>query len=367
LPLDVIRLAASLDTDRDVAADVERLRDHLRDAGYATAALANLARAESADEFLSNTGVYSLYEADRFVESATPLSLLGALFLLSAHVPRRSYETLPANLRAVLDAHGLVGPAEGDPSKVRARALITEYAGSFFLSDRLFENRGGGDFAEGDGADAVMPIHCSSLELRSRIAVPANAKSLLDVGCGSGCQAILLKDRFERIVGFDVNPRAPAYSKVNAHLNSARHLEFTTGDCFTWRDGTTYDFVLHNANTEEVGVRFVAENLSPLLSAGGVCQEWTIVSVEGPDGDVMGALRRRIPRLDETFDVAIRTIEPSPFRLTRKSIAEGRVPFGSLLIESRAEEAQLLARLKARRVVDVCSVVLTIRARGATA
>ena len=73
------------------------------------------------------------------------------------------------------------------------------------------------------------------------------ARAALDVGTGSGVQAIWAARHCERVVAVDVNPRALNLAAFNARLNEVENVEFREGSLFEPVTGERFDLVLCNA------------------------------------------------------------------------------------------------------------------------
>jgi methylase of polypeptide subunit release factors len=69
----------------------------------------------------------------------------------------------------------------------------------------------------------------------------------LDVGTGSGIHALLAARHSEHVVAVDVNPRALAYTALNAALNGFDNLECRAGSFFEPVAGETFDLIVCNA------------------------------------------------------------------------------------------------------------------------
>jgi methylase of polypeptide subunit release factors len=82
---------------------------------------------------------------------------------------------------------------------------------------------------------------CEALTPRQRVA------RALDVGTGSGVQALFAAGHARRVVATDVNPRALAYTEVNAALNGLDNVECRQGSFFEPVAGETYDLITCNA------------------------------------------------------------------------------------------------------------------------
>ena len=69
----------------------------------------------------------------------------------------------------------------------------------------------------------------------------------LDVGTGSGIHALLAARHARQVVATDVNPRAIAYTELNAALNGLQNIECRQGSLFDPVDGETFDLITCNA------------------------------------------------------------------------------------------------------------------------
>lgn len=69
----------------------------------------------------------------------------------------------------------------------------------------------------------------------------------LDVGTGSGAQAILAARHARHVVATDVNPRALELTRLNAQLNGLTNIEVREGSLFDPVEGETFDLIVCNA------------------------------------------------------------------------------------------------------------------------
>lgn len=76
---------------------------------------------------------------------------------------------------------------------------------------------------------------------------PRNAKSVLDVGIGSGGVSLCLMANNPNaiITGIDVSPEMLAACNINTGLNN-KHIELINADILTWRTDKTFDLVVTN-------------------------------------------------------------------------------------------------------------------------
>src|SRR6266540_1324654 len=82
---------------------------------------------------------------------------------------------------------------------------------------------------------------CDSLTPRPRV------RRAVDVGTGSGIHALLAAQHAEQVVATDVNPRALAYTELNAALNGLTNVECRRGSLFEPVAGETFDLITCNA------------------------------------------------------------------------------------------------------------------------
>jgi methylase of polypeptide subunit release factors len=82
---------------------------------------------------------------------------------------------------------------------------------------------------------------CEALTARPRVA------RALDVGSGSGVQALLAARHARHVVATDVNARALAYTELNAALNGLTTIECRRGSLFEPVEGESFDLITCNA------------------------------------------------------------------------------------------------------------------------
>src|SRR5438876_110103 len=71
-----------------------------------------------------------------------------------------------------------------------------------------------------------------SAPVLAALTVRRPAGSVLDLGAGSGVQALLAARHSRRVVAVDVNPRALRFTAFNARLNGLPHVECRRGNLF---------------------------------------------------------------------------------------------------------------------------------------
>lgn len=82
---------------------------------------------------------------------------------------------------------------------------------------------------------------CASLTPRHRV------DRALDVGTGSGAQALLAAAHADHVIATDVNPRALSYAELNAALNDFANVECRRGNLFEPVAGEQFDLITCNA------------------------------------------------------------------------------------------------------------------------
>ncbi len=101
-----------------------------------------------------------------------------------------------------------------------------------------------GRAADGVHPEQVLGVGAASLTLAA--ATPrANVGRTLDLGAGSGIQALLAEDHSSTVVATDANARASAYTRLSAALNG-QVLDVRTGDLLQPVRGELFDLVVSN-------------------------------------------------------------------------------------------------------------------------
>jgi methylase of polypeptide subunit release factors len=211
------------------AAAAESLGFALRQVGYS----------ELAVQELLGEDAFSAEEEDapanerRLPES--PLATVIRIFFLQRPVP--TGDAVDALGRRAVEALETTGLATvGDDVVPSARILPI---------GRLLVAADG--YAQGDDPPDYVAIYsptsrlCDSLTPRPRVA------RALDVGTGSGVHALLAASHADHVVATDVNPRALAFTELNAALNGLTNIECRRGSLFEPVAGETFDLITCNA------------------------------------------------------------------------------------------------------------------------
>ena len=110
----------------------------------------------------------------------------------------------------------------------------------------LAGNRYPDETPSGTPADYVATVTAPSAILAG-LTVRTPVRSALDVGTGSGVQAIWAARHCERVVAVDVNRRALNIAAFNARLNGIENIELREGSLFEPVADERFDLVLCNA------------------------------------------------------------------------------------------------------------------------
>jgi methylase of polypeptide subunit release factors len=166
----------------------------------------------------------------------TPLGTVIRLLFLGLAVPQT--DVVRALGRRSLDALAATGLAEvGSDVVPGARVLPVDEL--LVAADGY--SRGSDDPPDYVAAYSPASHVCASLTPRHRVG------RALDVGTGSGAQALLAASHADHVVATDVNPRALAYTQLNAALNGFANVECRPGSLFEPVRGEIFDLITCNA------------------------------------------------------------------------------------------------------------------------
>ncbi|HWL98900.1 MAG TPA: class I SAM-dependent methyltransferase [Nocardioidaceae bacterium] len=178
----------------------------------------------------------------RATTDGSPLATMTRLWQLQAPVASADVE---AALPGLLEPLSAAGALERSVEEVRARVDVRPYADDlrdwWVLSDLT-------PGLDGDqrpvAADHVLGVSSASSTL-AQLTVREPFGSALDLGTGSGVQALHLSTHCDRTVATDVNPRALAMTRLNAALNDV-DVDVRSGSLFEPVSGETFDLVVTN-------------------------------------------------------------------------------------------------------------------------
>jgi methylase of polypeptide subunit release factors len=223
-----------------------RLRDALLAASFTADGLLDLLGAPAYAALARSETVPAL----RATRGDTPLETLVRLFLLQQPVPSaRVADVLPVD--ACVDAGWLVRTG-GD--EVAATVDVRPYGGPggedwFIVSDLGCAVGGaGGIGSRGRQPDTevVLGVGGASTTLAG-ITVRTPVGSALDLGTGSGIQALHAARHATRVTATDVNPRALHIAALTLSLSGVPAADLRQGSLFEpIRDDETYDLIVSN-------------------------------------------------------------------------------------------------------------------------
>ena len=219
--------------NRDLVADTvaaDRLGTTLRRVGYSEDAVHRLL---GEDAYSSERGDTP---ADERRLPDTPLGTL--LRLLFLQVPVSAQDAEAALGREGIDALEATGLAEVGDQVVRVLRILP--IGKVLLASDGFSRDAD------DPADYVATYTPTARVLDSLTPRP-RVDRFLDVGTGSGIHALLAAQHARQVIATDVNPRAIAYTELNAALNGLHNIECRQGSLFEPVEGETFDLITCNA------------------------------------------------------------------------------------------------------------------------
>src|SRR6266545_229047 len=165
----------------------------------------------------------------------TPLATVIRIFFLQRPVRTRdSVEALGRRAGEALESMGLA--TVGDDLVPGARILPI---------GRLLVAADG--YAQGDDPPDYVAIYSPTSRLCDSLTPRPGVARALDVGTGSGIHALLAASHAGHVVATDVNPRALAFTELNAALNGLTNIECRRGSLFEPVAGETFDLITCNA------------------------------------------------------------------------------------------------------------------------
>ncbi|MFF9814239.1 methyltransferase [Streptomyces sp. NPDC014006] len=225
--------------DRDVAG---RLRDALLGASFTADGLLELLGAPAYAALARSETVPAL----RATRGDTPLEALVRLFLLQQPVPlARVAGVLPVD--ACLESGWLVAVG-GD--EVAAAVDVRPYGGAdgkdwFIVSDLGCAVGGAGGIGSRN-EEVVLGVGGASTTLAG-ITVRTPVAAALDLGTGSGIQALHAAQHATRVTATDLNPRALHMAALTLALSGAPEADLRQGSLFEpLRGDETFDLIVSN-------------------------------------------------------------------------------------------------------------------------
>jgi hypothetical protein len=161
----------------------------------------------------------------------SPANLLGRVFGLSYWAPLRG--VLPDSLLATLETAGILRERDGQHASTVDLAPVS---GKYLVSDRFWGPPLGPGCVYAPGLDSLAMCRWT----------PAwRVESALDLGTGSGIQAVITAGGATQVEGFDINPKALQLAAFSARLNGSP-ATFHHSDLYAAAAGKKYDLILSN-------------------------------------------------------------------------------------------------------------------------
>ena len=270
-----------MDPIPDIAA-ARVLGEALRRVGYTEDAIG---------ELLEDDEVENPVVADRRLPR-TPLGIAVRLFFLQLPVSRRA--AVRALGRKAVDAYAAIGLAEvaGDVAPL-ARIIPVD---SLLVASDDFPRDGDEQSASYVSAYSPTSRLCDCLTPRPHV------NRALDIGTGSGVQALLAARHARHVIATDVNERALAYTEINAGLSGLTNVECRRGSLFEPVADERFDLITSNApyvispenrwiyrdagfEGDELSERIVREAAEHLVEGGyaTLLVSWIAVDEDDPD------------------------------------------------------------------------------------
>ncbi|ROQ80992.1 N5-glutamine S-adenosyl-L-methionine-dependent methyltransferase [Streptomyces sp. ADI92-24] len=217
-----------------------RLREALLAAAFTADGLLDLLGAPAYAALARSETVPAL----RATRGDAPLDTLVRLFLLQCPVPAgRAAAVLPLP-ECVAD--GWLTESDGE---VRASVDVRPYSGPdgqdwFIVSDLGCAVGGAGGIGSHEEG-VVLGIGGASTTLAG-ITVRRPVASALDVGTGSGIQALHASQHATRVTATDLNPRALGFTRLTLALSGAAPADLREGSLYEPVADETYDLIVSN-------------------------------------------------------------------------------------------------------------------------
>jgi methylase of polypeptide subunit release factors len=216
----------------DQEGDLAPLQQALERAGYTQPALAEtIVRRDGSGRLDTNVLL-------RRTTALTPYNTLVRLFYLGQAVPLDLARDVlaPMALEPLL-AIGLLQMAD---SGIRSTAVLIPYTEALIAHDFPAELIGGSE-----AASYVIGVGRASITL-ANLTVRQQVETALDLGTGSGFQALLAARHAVRVTATDLNPRALSFAGLNARLNGLSNIELRHGSLFEPVGELQFDLIVAN-------------------------------------------------------------------------------------------------------------------------
>jgi SAM-dependent methyltransferase len=376
----------ALDDLLDNPLDVKRLGGALRATGFSLPSVSReIGMTGAPSRLLTHTAFCSLSFYKENCSSRSVVGMLGTLFNLGGWIKRSEFESkTPVALKDLLYTYDLVEVMDSD--LLRSTVSLYEINGLFFLSDRMLDRCKDSIKLTQNDSFHVDPPNYSSVSLFNQVRSNTSSVkgSLLDVGCGTGCQALLSRPFFREVYGIDINSRCVSYSKLNAILNNL-DIAFEERDCLEMPGSRKFDSIFFNVPsvpryrdeltkvdtyTSTLGyslaLDFCNNKLTELMQERGECLLWSIFAVNRESASILNILKSQFS-FDNEFDLHVSIEKDSPFGLSEDSIAKGKIPWDSYLLAKSEDRDVYLEFLKKNEIKFIAPALIRIRGKAGQA
>ncbi|MFB7590364.1 methyltransferase [Streptomyces sp. NPDC056169] len=223
-----------------VPAHADRLREALLAADYTADGLLDLLGAPAYAALARSETVPAL----RATRGDSPLETLVRLFLLQRAVPYGSAAAALPLDEALADGW-VIHEDDAVLATVDVRPYGGEDGGNWFIVSDLGCAVGGAGGIGKKAEGVVLGVGGASTTLAG-ITVRTPVSSALDLGTGSGIQALHAAQHATLVTATDLNPRALDFTRLTLALSGAREAELLEGSLFEPVDGDTYDLIVSN-------------------------------------------------------------------------------------------------------------------------
>jgi methylase of polypeptide subunit release factors len=175
---------------------------------------------------------------ERRLAGHSPLETLIKLFLIGSTVDEAEVDaSFPDLPPGELERLGMIERTNG---RVRSTLRIIPHGDVMVSCDRSYYLDEQADFA--DVAEGVS----SPSSLLADLTVRRQVDRALDLGTGTGIQALLVAHHAKHVIAIDVNARALRYAEMSACLSGVDNIEFRQGSWFDPVQGERFDVIIAN-------------------------------------------------------------------------------------------------------------------------
>ncbi|KIF75099.1 transferase [Streptomyces sp. 150FB] len=181
----------------------------------------------------------------RATRGDSPLESLVRLFLLQRSVPEERVGTALPLDEVLADGWVVRDGAGGISAAVDVRPYGGPEGQDWFIVSDLGCSVGGASGASGHDEGVVLGVGGASTTLAG-LTVRTPVETALDLGTGSGIQALHASQYATRVSATDLNPRALGFARLTLALSGAPAADLREGSLYEPVAGETYDLIVSN-------------------------------------------------------------------------------------------------------------------------